>query len=114
MLATAYTMEHDFYVGRLRDRHALEVLVPGREDRATVHQVIYDELCVGVVKDHSRREYRRIMRDLAEHGAEAILLGCTEIELLVGPDDAPVPVFDTTRLHAEKAVEMALEPLRAL
>jgi aspartate racemase len=112
LLATAYTMEHDFYVGRLRDRHGLEVLVPGREDRRIVHRVIYDELCVGVVNDHSRREYRRIMGDLAEHGAEAILLGCTEIDLLVGPDDAPVPVFDTTRLHAERAVEMALEPLR--
>jgi aspartate racemase len=114
LLATAYTMEQDFYVGRLRDRHGLEVLVPGREDRGIVHRVIYDELCVGVVNDHSRREYRRIIGDLAERGAEAILLGCTEIDLLVGPDDAPVPVFDTTRLHAERAVEMALEPLRTL
>jgi aspartate racemase len=112
LLATAYTMEHDFYVGRLRDRHGLEVLVPGREDRRIVHRVIYDELCVGVVNDHSGREYRRIMGDLAERGAEAILLGCMEIDLLVGPDDAPVPVFDTTRLHAERAVETALEPLR--
>lgn len=114
LLATAYTMEHDFYVGRLRDAHGLEVLVPRRDDRSIVHQVIYDELCVGVVKDQSRREYRRIMGDLAERGAEAILLGCTEIDLLVGPDDAPVPVFDTTRLHAEKAVEIALEPAQAL
>jgi aspartate racemase len=114
LLATAYTMEHDFYVGRLRDRHGLEVLAPRREDRGIVHRVIYDELCVGVVNDHSRREYRRIMADLAEHGADAILLGCTEVDLLVGPDDAPVPVFDTTRLHAERAVEMALEPARTL
>jgi aspartate racemase len=114
LLATAYTMEGDFYVGRLRDVHDLEVLLPGPSDRRIVHDVIYDELCLGVVDDQSRREYRRIMRDLAERGAEAILLGCTEIDLLVGPDDSPVPVFDTTRLHAEKAVEMALEPLGTL
>ena len=78
-------MEQDFYVGRLRDRHGLEVLVPDAADRRIVHDVIYDELCVGVVDDGSRDEYRRIMRGLAERGAEAILLGCTEIDLLVGP-----------------------------
>ena len=108
LLATAYTMEQDFYVGRLRDRHGLEVLVPGADDRQIVHDVIYDELCVGEVNAGSRDEYRRIMGDLAGRGAEAILLGCTEIDLLVGPEDATVPVFDTTRLHAERAVEMAL------
>jgi len=108
LLATAYTMEQDFYVGRLRDRHGLTVLVPGADDRALVHRVIYDELCVGVVDDASREEYRRVMRTLADDGAQAILLGCTEIDLLVGPQDAPVPVFDTTRLHAERAVELAL------
>jgi aspartate racemase len=111
LLATAYTMEQDFYVGRLRDVHGLEVVVPDASDRRIVHEVIYNELCVGVVVDESRREYRRIMRALADRGAEAILLGCTEIDLLVGPEDAPVPVFDTTRLHAERAVEMALEAL---
>ncbi len=108
LLATAYTMEQDFYVGRLRERHGLEVLVPGEQDRAIVHAVIYDELCVGVIDDGSRDEYRRIMRGLAERGARGILLGCTEIDLLVGPEDSPVPVFDTTRLHAERAVELAL------
>lgn len=108
LLATAYTMEQDFYVGRLRDRHGLEVLVPGAADRQIVHRVIYDELCVGVIEDGSRAEYRRIMAALAERGAEAILLGCTEIDLLVGPEDSPVPVFDTTRLHAVRAVELAL------
>ena len=113
LLATAYTMEQDFYVGRLRDAHGLEVVVPGGPDRRIVHEVIYNELCVGVINDKSRSEYRRIMRDLADRGAEAILLGCTEIDLLVGPEDAPVPVFDTTRLHAERAVEMALEALPA-
>jgi aspartate racemase len=108
LLATAYTMEQDFYVGRLRDRHGLNVLVPGAGDRRIVHSVIYDELCVGVVEDRSRDEYRRIMAGLAERGAEGILLGCTEIDLLVGSADSPVPVFDTTRLHAERAVELAL------
>ncbi len=108
LLATAYTMEQDFYLGRLRDRHALSVLVPDEPDRRVVHSVIYDELCVGVINDRSRDEYRRIMAELADRGAEAILLGCTEIDLLVGPDDAPVPVFDTTRLHAHHAVELAL------
>ena len=108
LLATAYTMEQDFYVGRLRDRHGLEVLVPDEADRQIVHRVIYEELCVGVIADGSRDQYRRIMAGLAERGAEAILLGCTEIDLLVGPEDSPVPVFDTTRLHAERAVDLAL------
>jgi aspartate racemase len=108
LLATAYTMEQDFYVGRLRDLHGLDVLVPDEPDRRIVHGVIYDELCVGLVRERSRDEYRRIMHRLREMGAEAILFGCTEIDLLVGPDDSPVPVFDTTRLHAARAVELAL------
>ena len=108
LLATAYTMEQDFYVGRLRDVHGLDVLVPAEPDRRIVHDVIYEELCVGVVADDSREEYRRIMRDLAERGAEGILLGCTEIDLLVGPQDSTVPVFDTTKLHAQRAVDLAL------
>jgi aspartate racemase len=108
LLATAYTMEGEFYVGRLRERHGLQVLVPPADDRRLVHAVIYDELCVGVVDDGSREEYRRVMAGLAERGAEGILLGCTEIGLLVATADAPVPVFDTTRLHAERAVDLAL------
>ena len=108
LLATAYTMEQDFYVGRLRDLHGLAVLVPDEAGRRVVHDVIYDELCVGVVREESRAEYGRIMRELAVRGAQGILLGCTEIDMLVGPEDAPVPVFDTTRLHAERAVELAL------
>jgi aspartate racemase len=108
LLATAYTMEQHFYIGRLRDAHGLTVLVPDEGDRRIVHDVIYDELCVGVIREDSREEYRRIMRELAGQSAQAILLGCTEIDLLVGPDDSPVPVFDTTRLHAQRAVELAL------
>jgi aspartate racemase len=108
LLATAYTMEHDFYVGRLRDLHALDVLVPDEQDRRIVHDVIYQELCIGVITDGSRAEYRRIIAELADRGAEGVLFGCTEIDLLVGPEDAPVPVFDTTRLHANRAVDVAL------
>lgn len=107
LLATGYTMSQDFYVGRMRG-HGLDVIVPGEDDRKIVHDVIYDELCRGIVEDASRDEYRRIMRALADQGAEAILLGCTEIDLLVGERDSPVPVFDTTRLHAERAVTLAL------
>ena len=109
LLATAYTMEQDFYVGRLAE-HGVAVLTPGEADRRIVHQVIYDELCKGVILDASRDEYRRIMASLAERGAQGILLGCTEIDLLVGPENSPVPVYDTTRLHAERAVTLALEP----
>lgn len=112
LLGTAYTMEQDFYTGRLRDRHGITVLVPDDDDRQLIHTVIYDELCLGVVNEQSRSEYRRIMSDLAERGAEGILFGCTEIDLLVGPADSPVPVFDTTRLHAERAVELALSDVQ--
>jgi aspartate racemase len=107
LLATGYTMEEDFYVGRLRDVHGLEVLVPGEADRRIVHDVIYDELCLGIVRDASREQYRRIIGELAGRGAQGILLACTEVGLLVGQDDSPVPVFDTTRLHAERALELA-------
>ena len=108
LLATGYTMEQDFYVGRLRMEHSLDVLVPDRPDRKIVHEVIYEELCRGVIKDESREEYRRIIGTLVDRGAQAILLGCTEIDLLISAEDAPVPVYDTTRLHAERAVELSL------
>jgi aspartate racemase len=108
LLATGYTMEQDFYVGRLRKRHGLDVLVPSESDRREVHRVIYEELCLGVIRDESRTEYRRVMERLADRGAEAILLGCTEIDLLVDQADSALPLFDTTRIHAEKAVDLAL------
>ncbi len=85
------------------------MLVPDEDDRATVHRVIYDELCLGIIREESREEYRQIMARLVEQGAEAIILGCTEIMLLVGAGDASVPLFDTTRLHAESAAKLALE-----
>jgi amino-acid racemase len=110
LLATGYTMEQDFYVGRLRMEHSLDVLVPDRPDRKIVHEVIYEELCRGVIKDESRQEYRRIIGTLVDRGAQAVLLGCTEIDLLISAEDSPVPVYDTTRLHAERAVTLALAP----
>lgn len=107
LLGTAFTMEQDFYRGRL-ESHGLTVDVPDAESRALVHHVIYDELCLGVVREDSRDAYRRIIADLVAAGAEGIILGCTEIELLIGPADSPVPVFPTARLHAEAAVRLAL------
>ncbi|MCD0484380.1 aspartate/glutamate racemase family protein [Streptacidiphilus sp. ASG 303] len=107
LLGTAFTMEQDFYRGHLEAR-GIEVRVPDAEGRRTVHRVIYEELCAGIVREESRAAYREVMRDLADGGAEGIVLGCTEIELLVGPEDSPLPVFPTTRLHAEAAVAWAL------
>jgi aspartate racemase len=108
LLGTRYTMEQDFYRGRLEGQFGLDVVVPGEPDRTTVHEVIYDELVLGTVRDESREAYRAVMARLVERGAQAVILGCTEIGLLVGAADAPVPLFDTTRLHAERAVEWAL------
>lgn len=109
LLGTRYTMEHDFYRGRL-DAHGLEVVVPGPDDRTLVHDVIYDELVQGVVRDESRVGYLAVIERLVEAGATGVIAGCTEIELLVGPDDVSVPYFPTTRLHAEAAVVAALAP----
>jgi aspartate racemase len=110
LLGTRFTMEQDFYRDRLVERHGLKVLVPHLEDREIIHRVIYEELCLGVVKPESRSEYRRIMGDLAARGAQAIILGCTEISLLVGEQDAETPLFDTTAIHARAAAEAALAP----
>jgi aspartate racemase len=108
LLGTAFTMEQDFYKGRLADLHGLDVIVPDANDRATVHRIIYDELVQGKVDAASRAAYRAVIRRLVAAGAEAIILGCTEIMLLVGPEDSPVPLYDTTGLHAAAAVELAL------
>jgi aspartate racemase len=108
LLGTAFTMEGDFYRGRLQALHGLDVLVPDEADRRTVHRVIYDELVAGIVRDESRQAYREIIARLEAAGAQAIVLGCTEIMLLVQPEDACVPLFDTTTLHAAAAVDRAL------
>jgi aspartate racemase len=108
LLGTRFTMEQDFYLGRLRERHGLHVLVPDLPDRDIIHRIIYDELCRGTIVGESRSEYARIMADLVAQGAQAIILGCTEISLLVGPQDSTVPLFDTTSIHARHAAQWAL------
>jgi aspartate racemase len=109
LLGTRFTMEQEFYRQRLIERHRLEVLVPDADERGIVHRVIYDELCQGVIREASRAQYRRVMDALIARGAQGIILGCTEIGLLVGDGDATVPLFDTTALHARAAALAALE-----
>jgi len=109
LLGTRFTMEQDFYRGRLAQRHGLEIYIPPEEERAIAHHIIYNELCLGIINPESRAQYRRMMEQLVTAGAEGIILGCTEIELLVHPEDCPVPLFPTSRIHAAAAVEMALQ-----
>lgn len=110
LLGTAFTMEQHFYRDRLTS-HGLNVLVPDAADRAQVHRIIYDELCLGLVRDVSRTVYRSVIERLAAAGAQGVILGCTEIELLISPPDSSVPVFPTTRLHIQAAVNWSLDPL---
>lgn len=107
LLGTAFTMEQDFYRARLQS-HGLEVLVPPADDRAELHRIIFGELCEARIEPTSRRTCRRLIAELAEQGAEGVLLGCTELGLLIQPEDSPRPLFDTTRIHVEAAVELAL------
>lgn len=107
LLATAFTMEQDFYTGRLAGR-GVDVIVPDEAQRAEVHRIIYDELCLDVVRDASRATYREVMASLVDRGAQAVVLGCTEIGLLVGADDSTVPLYDTTRIHADAGVSFML------
>lgn len=108
LLGTRFTMEQDFYRDRLCERHGLHVVIPNQADREIVHRVIYEELCLGKIIDASRVQYRRVIADLVDQGAEAIILGCTEISLLVSQADASVPLFDTTSIHARQAAQWAL------
>lgn len=108
LLGTHFTMERDFYRRRLADRFGLDVLVPAARDRDEVHRIIFTELCVGEIRDASRATYVRVIEDLAERGAEGVILGCTEIGLLVSADDVTVPLFDTAEIHARAAAERAL------
>lgn len=108
LLGTRFTMEHDFYRNRLRDRHGLSVMVPDDDDRAIVNGIIYDELCQGVVREQKRLAYEAILAKLKARGAECVIMGCTEITMLLNPDTSPLPLFDTTRLHAEAAVKRAI------
>jgi aspartate racemase len=109
LLGTKFTMEEDFYRGRLVEKHGLDVLIPDAEDRKIVHRVIYDELVLGEIKSESRKQYKQIIKKLIAAGAQGIILGCTEIGLLVKDEDSRVPLFDTTYIHAVSAVERALE-----
>jgi len=109
LLGTSFTMERNFYKGRLEDVHHLEVITPDQADRDLIHKVIYKELCLGSIVDTSKKEYLRIIHELADKGAEAVILGCTEIGMLVKQSDTPVPLLDTTTIHAKAAVQFALQ-----
>lgn len=109
LLGTAFTMEQDFYKGRLTDKYNLTVIVPNEDDRSIIHNVIYKELCLGKSLAASKAEYLRIIESLANQGAEAVILGCTEIGLLVNQADTQVELLDTTYIHAQKAVEYAIK-----
>ena len=108
LLGTRFTMEQDFYKGRLAEKHGLEVIVPSAEEMEIVHRIIYNELCLGTILDSSKKEYLRIINNLVNQGAEGVILGCTEIPLLVKQADVAVPIFDTTTIHAQETVKMAL------
>jgi aspartate racemase len=109
LLGTRYTMEKDFYKKRLVDKHGLEVVIPSSESRTIIHDIIYDELCQGIVTKKSKDAYIGVINELVEAGAECIILGCTEIQMLIAEKDSPVPIFDTTALHAEGAADWALD-----
>lgn len=108
LLGTAFTMEQDFYKGRLTEKYGLDVIVPNQADMKIIHDVIYQELCLGIVKTSSKAEYLRVIDSLQAAGAEAVILGCTEIGMLVARTDTAIPLYDTTEIHAAKAVEFAL------
>jgi aspartate racemase len=109
LLGTAYTMEQDFYKGRLLEKFGLDVIVPNEAARKIVHEIIYQELILGIKNENSKQSYIEIINNLIQEGAEAVILGCTEITLLISQLDCSVPVFDTTKIHAEYAVNFALE-----
>lgn len=108
LLGTRFTMQQDFYRGRLSERHGLRVLIPDEAGCESVHGIIYDELVRGEIRAESRREYQRVIEQLAAAGAQAVILGCTEISLLIKPPDSPLPTFDSTELHALAALDWAL------
>ncbi|GAH52047.1 unnamed protein product, partial [marine sediment metagenome] len=109
LLGTAFTMEEDFYKGRLKEKYDLDVVIPSEVDRQVVHNVIFKELCLGEIKDSSREQIKAIMKGLVDDGAQGIILGCTELPLLVKQEDCSVPLFDTTAIHAQAAVDYALK-----
>ncbi len=109
LLGTKFTMEQNFYKGRLKERDGIDVVIPNEQEREVVHKIIYKELISGIIKEESRDKFKNIIKNLKKNGAEGVILGCTEIPLLIKNSDSVIPVFDTTILHAKKAVEFALE-----
>ena len=109
LLGTKFTMEQDFYKGRLRDKHGVEVVIPGEEERQVVHDILYSELCMGEIKELSKGKFKSVIQNLVDRGAQSVILGCTEIPLIVSQDDYDIPVYDTTTLHAQAAVDFALQ-----
>ncbi len=107
-LGTRFSMEQDFYVGRLKEKHGINVIIPGEQDRDTTHSIIYEELCLGIIKNSSRDAYLKVMAQLVKQGAQAIIEGCTEIGMLVKQEHTDIKLFDTTVIHAEEAVKQAL------
>ncbi len=108
LLGTRFTMEKDFYAHRLKEKHGIKTIIPPEEDRKIIHEIIYNELIAGKILAQSRNEYIRIINGLKDRGAQGVVMGCTEIPLLIGSEDSSLPLFDTTGIHARKAVEMAL------
>ncbi len=108
LLGTKFTMEQDFYKGRLATNHGIDVIIPNDDERNTVHSIIYNELCQGQIKQPSKEQYIKILEKLKSNGAEGVILGCTEIPLLIKQEDVSIPIFDTTKIHAEMAVDYAL------
>ncbi len=109
LLGTKFTMNEDFYKGRLIEKHGIEVIIPNSEEMQIVHDIIYNELCLGEIKETSKEQYKKIIKNLAKKGAEGVILGCTEIPLLIKQEDVEVPLFDTTKIHAEFAVDYAIK-----
>lgn len=109
LLGTQFTMEEEFYKQRLKEKVGVDVVIPEEDERAVVHKIIYNELCLGEIKESSRKKMKKIIENLISEGAEGIILGCTEIPLLIKQKDSPVPIFDTTLIHAQAAVELALQ-----
>ena len=109
LLGTKFTMEQDFYKGRLQEMHGIDVLIPEDKERQVIHDILYDELCLGEIKELSRGKFQSIIQNLVKRGAEGVILGCTEIPLIVSQEDFEIPLYDTTALHARAAVDFALQ-----
>ena len=112
LLATRYTMQGEFYAGRLRETHGLDVIVPEEPDASATHAIIYDELCRGIISENSRNRFVEIAERLVKRGADSLILGCTEVTLLLGQDNVTVPVFDTARIHVDRTLDLALDRTR--